>query len=217
MAKFIFQAFLTPEEDGGYSVEFPDLPGCFSSGDTYKEAVWMAGDAAKTWLASRLAHNEAIPEMKRHETPDGVESVMLFVEAEPDYVMSGDVVSAAQAARMLGVSAGRVTHMIDSGILEGFSRGRRTYISKSSIEARLASPRGAGRPKKTEALQADSDGSVDRELKLVHEASGMAARMSGLTDDESERLRNLCAASTREETHADMYDAIIDDMEASHI
>lgn len=42
---------------------------------------------------------------------------------------------------------GRVTHMLDSGILDGFRRGRRTYVSVKSIEKRLASNPGAGRPK----------------------------------------------------------------------
>ena len=51
MSKFIFQAILTPEEEGGYSVEFPDLPGCFSCGDTFNDAVAMGADAAKTYVA----------------------------------------------------------------------------------------------------------------------------------------------------------------------
>ena len=114
----------------------------------------MAGDAVKTWLVSRLSHGDAVPEMKRHAVPEGCESVVLFFEVEPDYVVCGDVVSAAQAARMLGVSAGRVTHMIDAGILGGFRRGRCTFVSKASVEARLVAPVQAGRPKKNKVLQA---------------------------------------------------------------
>ena len=52
MGKYIFQAFLTPEDEGGYSVEFPDLPGCFSCGDTFHDAVAMGADAAKTYRFS---------------------------------------------------------------------------------------------------------------------------------------------------------------------
>ena len=36
MGKFVYQAIMTPEDDGGYSVEFPDLPGCFTDGDAFK-------------------------------------------------------------------------------------------------------------------------------------------------------------------------------------
>ena len=63
------------------------------------------------------------------------------------------MVSAAQAARELGVSAGRVTHMLDAGILDGYRSGRRTYVTEASIAARKASPRDAGRPKRAEALE----------------------------------------------------------------
>ena len=38
-------------KDGkSYSVEFPDLPGCFSSGETKAEAVKFAKDALSLWL-----------------------------------------------------------------------------------------------------------------------------------------------------------------------
>ena len=56
----------------------------------------------------------------------------VFVEADESYIVDGPVVSAAQAARELGVSAGRVTHMIDAGILDGYRSGRRTYVTEAS-------------------------------------------------------------------------------------
>lgn len=86
MSKLIFQAILTPEEEGGYSVEFPDLPGCFSCGDTFNEAVAMGTDAAKTYVASLLGHADAVPEPKRHRCPSGAEDVMVFFETDPYYV-----------------------------------------------------------------------------------------------------------------------------------
>ena len=151
MAKFLYQAILTPDDEGGYSVEFPDLPGCISEGDTYEEAVWMAADAAKTWLASCMAHGGIIPEHTRHEVPQGCEQVVLFLEAEPDYVLVGEVVSAAEAARMLGISAGRVSHMINAGILQGCRKGRHTLVSLASVQARMNSVHGPGRPKAAQA------------------------------------------------------------------
>lgn len=39
---------------------------------------------------------------------------------------------------MLGVSAGRITLMLDSGILQGYRRGRGTYVTVESIERRAA-------------------------------------------------------------------------------
>ena len=61
--------------------------------------------------------------------------------------MRGKTVSAAEALRMLGVSAGRVTLMLDSGILQGYRRGRRTYVTVEFIEKRAASHPSAGRPR----------------------------------------------------------------------
>ena len=145
MEKFIYQIVLTPEEEGGYSVEVPDLPGCFTYGDTVEDAAAMAADAAKTYVASLLAHGEAVPPPTTHEV-EGT-ALMVFFEVDPSYIVRGETVSAAEAARMLGVSAGRVTHMLGSGILQGYRRGRRTYVTVESIEERLESNPGAGRPR----------------------------------------------------------------------
>ena len=144
MEKFIYQIVLTPEEGGGYSVEVPDLPGCFTYGDTVEDAASMAADAAKTYVASLMAHGEDVPSPTVREV-DGT-ALMVFFEVDSSYIVSGEVVSAAEAARMLGVSAGRVTHMIDSGVLQGYRRGRRTYVTVESVEERIASNPGAGRP-----------------------------------------------------------------------
>ncbi len=149
MGKYIYQAFLEPDDEGGYVIEFPDLPGCISEGNTYAEAVAMGADAARTYVASLLAHKDPIPEPRRATTPDGCESVMVFFEADPSYVVSGEVVSAAEASRTLGVSPGRITQMIDSGLLDGYRNGRRTWVTIASVNARKASAPKAGRPKKT--------------------------------------------------------------------
>ncbi len=39
------------EEADGYVVRFPDLKGCLTQGDDYKEALYMANDALVTYLA----------------------------------------------------------------------------------------------------------------------------------------------------------------------
>ncbi len=43
MAKYVFPAVFTPE-DGGYSVVFRDLEGCYTCGDTLADAIIMAED-----------------------------------------------------------------------------------------------------------------------------------------------------------------------------
>lgn len=54
MSKYIYPAVFTPEENGAFSVAFPDIGGCFTSGDDLQDAFDMASDA----LALMLYHFE---------------------------------------------------------------------------------------------------------------------------------------------------------------
>ena len=79
-----------------------------------------------------------------HEPSHGGVRLVVSVDATLDDI---EKVSAAQAAELLGVSRSRVTAMLHSGLLEGWKDGRNTWVTKASIDARLASPTPAGRPK----------------------------------------------------------------------
>lgn len=68
-----YTVILVPEEEGGYSVEVPALPGCYTQGETRDEAISMAKEAIELYLESRRGHSEPIPE----ET--GVESLIVEV------------------------------------------------------------------------------------------------------------------------------------------
>jgi predicted RNase H-like HicB family nuclease len=45
-----YNTIFTPEEEGGYSVSVPDLPGCFSQGDTFEEAKKNIAEAIELYL-----------------------------------------------------------------------------------------------------------------------------------------------------------------------
>ena len=45
--KMVYPAIFEECEEGGYTVSFPDLGGCFTEGDDITEALEMAEDAAK--------------------------------------------------------------------------------------------------------------------------------------------------------------------------
>lgn len=45
MAKYVYPAIFTPEEDGSYSIVFPDLEGCYTCGDSLEDGIEMAEDA----------------------------------------------------------------------------------------------------------------------------------------------------------------------------
>lgn len=53
---------LIPDQDeGGFIVSFPDLPGCLSSGETFEEALRNAEDAKSEWLTAAMEENIEIP------------------------------------------------------------------------------------------------------------------------------------------------------------
>ena len=62
MNKFFYPAVFHPEEDGGYSVDFPDLLGCVTEGNTLSEAIQMAEDALDIYMYSLKEDKEQAPE-----------------------------------------------------------------------------------------------------------------------------------------------------------
>ena len=49
------------EPAGGFSVEFPWMPGCATQGDTIEEAHENAREAAELWIECQLEHNPDVP------------------------------------------------------------------------------------------------------------------------------------------------------------
>ena len=60
MAKYVYPAIFT-EDEAGYSVRFPDVDGCFTSGRSLQEALEMAEDAMCLMLYDMEESGEAIP------------------------------------------------------------------------------------------------------------------------------------------------------------
>lgn len=52
---------LSDEDGGGFICRFPDLPGCFSDGDTPEEALRNGIDALKGWLTVQRERGIQIP------------------------------------------------------------------------------------------------------------------------------------------------------------
>ena len=60
--KLVYPALFSPWDDGsGYTVEFPDLPGCVTEGGTLADAIKLAEDAASGWVLGELEDGNAIP------------------------------------------------------------------------------------------------------------------------------------------------------------
>lgn len=60
--KLVYPAIFYPqEEQSGYTVEIPDLPGCVSCGSDIAEAIAMGADAASGWVLDEIEDNKPIP------------------------------------------------------------------------------------------------------------------------------------------------------------
>ncbi|QQE79595.1 type II toxin-antitoxin system HicB family antitoxin [Alicyclobacillus sp. SO9] len=63
MEKYIFPSVFDPAEgdEVGYTVTFPDLPGCITEGDTTDAALANAREAMELWLWDAEQHREDMP------------------------------------------------------------------------------------------------------------------------------------------------------------
>ena len=57
-----FTVNLTPDEEGGYTVTVPALPGCVSEGDTYEEALENIKEAIHAYIESLQKDGLPVPE-----------------------------------------------------------------------------------------------------------------------------------------------------------
>lgn len=57
-----FPIAIKKEDEAAFGVVIPDLPGCFSAGDTLDEAIENAKEAAELWLETIIDDGESIPE-----------------------------------------------------------------------------------------------------------------------------------------------------------
>ena len=62
MAKYTYPAVFTPEPDGGYSVSFPDIEGCYTCGDNLGDGIEMAEDALALTMYEYEKEHRPIPE-----------------------------------------------------------------------------------------------------------------------------------------------------------
>ena len=56
-----YRIVLVPENEGGYSVLVPALPGCLTQGETREDAVAMAREAVSLHIESLRAHGDPVP------------------------------------------------------------------------------------------------------------------------------------------------------------
>ena len=59
--KYVYPAVFTPEENGQFTVNFPDLESCYTCGDDLGDALYMAEDVLAMTLVSYENNSTPIP------------------------------------------------------------------------------------------------------------------------------------------------------------
>ena len=88
--KLVYPAIFYPYESGdGYVVEFPDLPGCITQGESIEEAFEMAADAASGWIFTSIEEGEDLPkpssDLKISDFEDAV--LINYILLDMDYLI----------------------------------------------------------------------------------------------------------------------------------
>ena len=60
--EYVYPAIFHGNDDGSYTVTYPDLPGCISEGKFLANAVYMAQSALSQWIEYLTDKNQAIPQ-----------------------------------------------------------------------------------------------------------------------------------------------------------
>ena len=121
------------------------LGGGGTFGSDLNDAVASAADFLACMVDDHLMGGTDLPAPDfGHEPQNGGRIIAVAVSRELGDIPS---VTAADAARMLGVSSARVSQLIGAGLLDSWRDGTKRMVSRASIEARLADSPKAGRPR----------------------------------------------------------------------
>jgi len=134
-------------EDGGMIAALPFGIEGATCGKDLQEAVFMASDWLRATIEDQMIRGEK-PESGTfgNEPRHGGKVIAISVDCDLKKI---DAVTAADAARILGVSSARIAQMCESGRLTSWKDGSRRMILRDSVNARLAEKPKAGRPRKT--------------------------------------------------------------------
>lgn len=70
MAEYVYPAIFHPNDDGSYTITYPDLPGCISEGKSLGNAIYMAQAALTQWIEYLSDKKQFIPSASDLKTID---------------------------------------------------------------------------------------------------------------------------------------------------
>lgn len=144
-----YPIFIEPgDHDHAFGVIVPDLPGCFSAGDTLEEALDNAREAVATWLESQLDNGEAVPASKT------VDAYFKDFAGWIPSMVDIDLADVLGEAERINISLPkRVIRRLDAQA-EKANTNRSAYIAKLALDTQNLSEEIA---KFAKAMRADED------------------------------------------------------------
>ena len=70
MAEYVYPAIFHLNDDGSYTITYPDLPGCISEGKSLGNAIYMAQAALTQWIEYLTDKKQFIPSASDLKTID---------------------------------------------------------------------------------------------------------------------------------------------------
>lgn len=133
------------DEEGTVIAEcLNEWSGC-TFGDDLQDAVECAADWLAGMVDDALMNGKELPAASMgHKPVNGGRVIAVAVARELSDIKA---VTAADAARMLGLSRARVTQLAKAGLLDSWVDGSKRMVSFDSVIARLEGEPQAGRPK----------------------------------------------------------------------
>ena len=105
---------LIPAEEGGFIVNFPDLPNGWSQGETRVEALAQAEDLLDEMILGKMAHNEDVPRPSpRKRRPVVALPALTGAKFEAYRAMRAAGLNKRQLAERLGWQPSQVTRLFD--------------------------------------------------------------------------------------------------------
>lgn len=78
MKHYKYAAILRPEAEGGFTVRFPQLPGCLTQGDDLFSASKNALDAMMLHVTGMIEDGETLPDSDSAYTKSECEHIIIF-------------------------------------------------------------------------------------------------------------------------------------------
>ncbi len=126
------------QDDGGWVVFYPDLPGVMTQADTYEEVAFMAKEALELWVEFQVEDGRPVPEPTFEADPDWDWDTVRPTSEVP-------TMTTAEVAEELEISVPRV-HQLARSREVGERRGNALMFSRKDIDAmRIRQP---GRPRR---------------------------------------------------------------------